>query len=189
MYKSKKSVPSAETELISMLFTPGMSPDEVFPWDCTDVEAESYYATQESQFSLEDWSDDELTKSSNSFFSKLNACWPDNSADLMASLTQKFAARIPQQWLEKVAAEAKKAVTEQFTAANQLVNCVQNLLPNLDEGDLLVIARPYIYAMRCGDTTLDSLAGTTDWEQMSATEQAKLTMLVSKYALEQLTQD
>jgi hypothetical protein len=189
MYQSKKSVPSAETELISMLFTPGMSPDEVFPWDAADVEAESYYLAQESQFSLDDWSDDELTKSSNSFFSKLNACWPDNSVDLLANLTQKFAARIPQQWLEKVADEAKKAMNEQATAANQLMTCVQNLLPNWAEDDLLVIARPYSYAMRCGDTTLDSLTGTTDWEDMSATEQAKLTMLVSKYALEQLTQD
>jgi hypothetical protein len=192
MYQSKKSVPSPETELISMLFTPGMSPTENFPWNPAEVEAESFYQVQESQFSLEDWSAEELTESSNSFFTKLNACWPDNSVELLANLSRHFSARIPQQWLEKIAAEAKKAMAEQATMADQLVSCVQNVLPELAQDVLSILARPHTYAMRSEGsstslTNLDSLTNSTDWEKMSAIEQAKLTVFVSKYALEQLT--
>ncbi len=174
-----------ETDLIRLLFAPGIAPDHC-PWNPTDSETESYYQAQEQAFSLDDWSAEELQQSSHSFFAKLDACWP--SVDVLSLLSQKFAARIPQQWLEKVALEAAKAATANLNAVDQLVNCVQGLLPNWESEDLLVLARPYSYAMRSdqGSINLDNLVRPIAWEELSPTEQAKLTMLASKYALEQI---
>jgi hypothetical protein len=65
------------------------------------------------------------------------------------------------------------------------------LLPAWEAEDLLVFARPYSYAMRSDSSAfnVDNLARSIEWDQLSATEQVKLTMMVSKYALEQLNQD
>jgi hypothetical protein len=53
---------------------------------------------------------------------------------------------------------------------------------------LLVLARPYAYAMRSEPDTenIDNLARSIDWQELSEMEQAKLTMLVTKYALDRL---
>jgi hypothetical protein len=183
-------VRTPETDLIRLLFAPGVAPEHC-PWNPSDVDAESYYHAQEQAFSLDDWSAEELQQSSHSFFARLDNCWPDEVPDVLALLSQKFAARIPQQWLEKVAAEATKAATEKLAAVDQLVTCVHNLLPAWQAEDLLVFARPYSYAMRSDPSAfnVDNLARSIEWEQLSATEQVKLTMMVSKYALEQLNQE
>jgi hypothetical protein len=189
MKKVNKSIPvQPETDLIRLLFAPGIVPEHC-PWNPSDSESEDYYQAKEQAFNLDDWSAEELQQSSHSFFAKLDACWPDQAPDVLSLLSQKFAARIPQQWLEKVAIEATKAAAEKLAAVDQLVNCVQNLLPTWESEDLLVLARPYSYAMRSdpGVMNLDNLARSIDWEELSATEQVKLTMLASKYALEQLT--
>ena len=187
MKEVNQSIPQPETDLIRLLFAPGIVPDHC-PWNPSDADAESYYQSKEQAFNLDDWSAEELQQSSHSFFAKLDSCWPDEAQDVLSLLSQKFAARIPQQWLEKVAAEATKAAAAQLTAVDQLVSCVQNLLPTWESEDLLVLARPYSYAMRSdpGTINLDNLARAIDWEQLSTTEQAKLTMLASKFALEQL---
>jgi hypothetical protein len=174
-----------ETELVYRLFS---SEEEIqlYPWNPAELEAEAYYIAQEKEFNMDDWSVAELQQSSDSFFTKLGACWPNQ--DLLQALRQKFAARIPQEWLEKVAAEATKVADQ---AGNQLVSCVRELLPAWEEDDLLVLARPYSYAMRCdpAPADLDNLARSIDWSELSAMEQAKLTVLASKYALEQLDKD
>jgi hypothetical protein len=184
---SKQHLP--ETELIYRLFSSEVVNEEIqlYPWNPAELEAEAYYIAQEKEFNMDDWSVAELQQSSDSFFTKLGACWPNQ--DLLQTLCQKFAARIPQEWLEKVAAEATKvAATAADRAGNQLVSCVRELLPAWEEDDLLVLARPYSYAMRCdpAPADLDNLARSIEWSELSATEQAKLTMLASKYALEQL---
>jgi hypothetical protein len=183
---------SPETELLYQLFSAEVINEEIqlYPWNPAELEAEAYYMAQEKEFNMDDWSVAELQQSSDSFFTNLEACWPNQ--DLLQMLCQKFAARIPQEWLEKVAAEAKKvAATTADRAGNQLVNCVRELLPAWEEEDLLVLARPYSFAMRCdpAPADLDNLARSIDWSELSATEQAKLTMIASKYALEQLDRD
>jgi hypothetical protein len=180
------------TELIYRLFSSEAIDEEIqlYPWNPAEPEAEAYYAAQEEDFNMDDWSAAELQESSASFFTKLEACWP--SQDVLQLLRQKFATRIPQEWLEKVAAEATKVASAAADrAGNQLVTCVRELLPAWEEDDLLVLARPYSYAMRCdpAPADLDSLARPIDWSELSATEQAKLTMLASKYALEQLDKE
>ncbi len=179
-----------ENDLIQLLFAPGIAPGHC-PWNPSDADAESYYQAKEQAFSLDEWSAEELQQSSHSFFAKLNTCWPDETLDVLALLSEKFSARIPQQWLEKVAAAAFIAAAEKSVAVDQLVTCVQNLLPAWEAEDLLVFARPYSYAMRSdpGAFNIENLVRSIEWEELSATEQVKLTMMVSKYALEQLNQD
>jgi hypothetical protein len=186
MSKSKSSFQSQslETDLIGSLFDPDLS----YPWNPAEPESEQYYLIQEQQFDLNDLSEAEIDKSAASFFAQLGSCWPDAPLDLVSQLCQKFAVRIPQNWLERVAAAATQVASQQISTANQLVGCVQELLPNWTEEDLLVLARPYSYAMRsdANPENLDNLARSIDWDKLSEMEQAKLTMLVTKYALDQL---
>jgi hypothetical protein len=62
-----------------------------------------------------------------------------------------------------------------------LVQSVQDLLPNWGTDDLLVIARPYAYAMR-GYPDLDKLED-LDWVELSQIERAKLTILIAQFAI------
>jgi hypothetical protein len=184
----------SETELLYRLFSSeDFAADEsAYPWNPADPEAETYFAAQDETFNLDDWSAAELQASTQSFFSRLDACWP--STDLVQLLSDKFAARIPQAWLARVAAEATKVIENQThqasQTANQLIACVQELLPAWEEDDLMVLARPYAYAMRSDASAedLNSLARAIDWTELSPMEQAKLTMVATKYALEHLEQ-
>jgi hypothetical protein len=186
---------SPETELIHRLFSSDTIDEasSLYPWNPAELETEAYFCAQEQQFNMDDWSEAELHQSATNFFNNLQACWP--TQDVFQLLCDKFAARIPQEWLTKVAAEASKVAAQQVTAAsktkNQLVSCVRELLPAWEEDDLLVLARPYAYAMRCDPAAEDinNLARPIDWSELSATEQAKLTMLATKYALEQLDKE
>ncbi len=174
---------SPEAELTYNLLTP----DQLYPWNPADPEAEAYYQRQEEQFNLDDWSEIDVQKSATAFFTQLHSYWPDASIDLVGQLRQHFTARIPQEWLEKIAA-AVQVASQKAMAANQLVSCVQELLPSWEEADLLVLARPYSYAMRCdlAAENVNNLVRSVDWQELSEMEQAKLMMLATKYALDQL---
>jgi hypothetical protein len=189
--RSQKYLP--ETELIYRLFSSEEigEDEQVYPWNPAEPEAEEYYQAREAAFDMDSWSAAELEQSSNSFFAKLETCWPQQPQDLVAALCQKFASRIPQHWLERVAAEATTAASQKIAAANQLMACVRELIPALEEDVLFLVARPYANAMRCDPAAEDinNLARPIDWTELSQMEQAKLTMLVSKYALEQLNKD
>ncbi len=180
-------------------FSPQLSPaaelahhllasDDLYPWNPADPEAENYYLLQEEQFCLDDWSEIDLQSSATSFFTQLGSCWPDSSIDLVAYLQQHFTARIPQHWLEKIADTVQTASQRATANASQLVSCVQEVLPSWQEADLLVLARPYNYAMRCelDPENANNLVRAVDWSELSEMEQAKLTMLATKYALDQL---
>ncbi len=182
MSKSFSPSLSPAAELTHHLLTPGQS----YPWNPADPEAENYYLVQEEYFNLDDWSSADIQKSANSFFNQLHCCWPDGSVNLLNQLCQKFVTRIPQIWLEKVAMTVVQMANDEISIANQLVSCVKELLPNWEEADLLVLARPYSYAMRSDLENINNLARSIEWPNLSEMEQAKLTMLVTKYALDQL---
>jgi hypothetical protein len=184
MSKSFPQSLSPAAELTHNLLALGQS----YPWNPADPEAENYYLAQEAHFHLDDWSPADIRQSAASFFAQLHRCWPDESINLVSQLSQQFATRIPQIWLEKVAAVVVQIASDEILIANQLVSCVKELLPSWEAEDLLVLARPYSYAMR-GDLNADNinnLARPIEWSELSEMEQAKLTMLVTKYALDQL---
>lgn len=166
-----------------------LTADQLYPWNPADTEVEEYYQLQAEQFNLDDWSEIDIQQSATAFFAQLHQCWPDTSIDLITQLRQHFNVRIPQEWLEKIAA-AVQVASQPSLVANQLVSCVQELLPNWEEADLLVLARPYSYAMRCdlAVENANSLVSSVEWPDLSEMEQAKLTMLATKYALDQLAE-
>ena len=74
--------------------------------------------------------------------------------------------------------------------ADRLVECVQSLLPDWAEDDLLVLARPFAYAMRGSQAAdVESVLGEIrheDWTALSKIEQARVSIAIAHYALEQL---
>ncbi len=89
-------------------------------------------------------------------FFQIDSCWADvdrveasDSKDLTATLSQQFAHRVPQQWLSAIASKVSDLATSSLEPADKLVASVQDLLTNWAIDDLLVMARPYAYAMRC----------------------------------------
>jgi hypothetical protein len=190
-----------QLELLEALLA---SNDSTYPWNPTDPESEAYFVEQEQQFPLEDWSESEITARSDSFFSQIEQTWNEilpeveyisvsnvtDSQYLQANLQQRFAAYIPQGWLQAIADRASQVLTNQKSMTDKLVQCVQELLPNWAEDDLLILARPFASSMRSADTTtVESVLGNascSQWAALSEIEQARASLAIARYALAQL---
>ncbi len=190
-----------ELELLEALLAPD---DPTYPWNPADREAEAYFVEQEEQFFQGDWSESEITARSDAFFSQIELLWSETVAQseeisvtdvtnidhLQADLQQQFAAYIPQGWLGAIAHKAYHVLTVQKSMSDKLVQCVQELLPNWAEDDLLVLARPFAYSMRNADTTaVESVLGNAasgEWAALSEIEQARTSLAIARYALAQL---
>jgi hypothetical protein len=162
-----------------------------YPWNPADPESAAYYLDTDSSFSLDDWSDTEIAQRSKSFFASIQSCWqdspsPESELSPLATLTAKFGARVPQQWLSKIATNVSAIATSNLEPVEQLVQSVQELLSNWATDDLLVMARPYAYAMRCnpGVDNPDNIVRPVEWAELSELERAKLTILIAQYALD-----
>lgn len=187
-----------QLELLEALLA---SDDSTYPWNPTDPESEAYFVAQEQQFSLEDWSESEITARSDSFFGQIEQTWSEilpevvdifvsnvtDSHYLQANLQQRFAAYIPQGWLSAIAEQASQVLTNQKSMTDKLVQCVQELLPNWAEDDLLILARPFASSMRSADTTaVESVLGNascSQWAALSEIEQARASLAIARYAL------
>ncbi len=150
------------------------------------------------------WSEEELTKRSEDFYSQLDALWTETAiasdsqnpisqmmmANLREALQTAFASLVPQSWLNTIAQNATEIFISQQSIGEQLVQCVQNVLPTWGAEDLLVLARPYAYAMRSGEAhnpqAVMSKFGNRDWTTLSEVEQAKVSLAISYYAFTQL---
>lgn len=78
--------------------------------------------------------------------------------------------------------------TSKLEPVEQLVQSVQDLLSNWATDDLLVMARPYAYAMRCnpGVDNPDNIVRPLEWIELSEMERAKLTILIAQHAIDSL---
>ena len=178
----------AEAHLMDCLLA---SPTTNYPWNPTDPATADYYTESDSSFSLDDWSDAEIGQRSQSFFASIKSCWenapsPELEMSPLAVLTAKFGARVPQQWLAQIAANVSSLAASNLEPVEQLVQSVQDLLSNWAKEDLLVMARPYAYAMRCdpGVDNPDNVVRPLDWSELSEVERAKLTILIAQYAID-----
>jgi hypothetical protein len=178
----------AEAELMDCLLA---AATVNYPWNPADPETADYYDQSDRQFSLDDWSDAEISQRSQSFFASIQSCWnnaPSAETQIgpLAALTAKFGTRVPQQWLSQIAANVSSMATSNFEPVEQLVQSVRELLSTWDTDDLLVMARPYAYAMRCnpGVDNPDNIVRPLDWAELSEVEQAKLTILIAQYAID-----
>jgi aryl carrier-like protein len=179
-----ESVETAEIEVVEM-----PQGKISYPWNPADPNADAFFTELEQGFSLDDWQEDEMVARSQSFFSHLDQLWTTTS--LRSSLAQKFTA-MPQTLLNAIAHQAQQVVAASNSLADQLVQCVQEVLPTWADEDLQVLARPLAYAMRDDanaiDATLDSIRPVA-WHELSETEQAKMSLAVARWAIDQLSQD
>jgi hypothetical protein len=194
---------SLELELLETLLTPE---DETYPWNPTELESEAYFLEAESHFVLQDVMEEELDSFSHSFYSQMDALWSNFSttdnyndttsdslvAEIHTTLQSKFAARVPQDWLQKIAQAATKIFDSQVSMGDQLVQCVQSVLPTWQEEDLFVLVRPVAYAMRSNNHSQDEATkaleniGDREWNNLSEIEQARLSIAIAHYALNQI---
>ena len=162
-----------------------------YPWNPTDPATADYYTESDRSFSLDDWSEAEIGQRSQSFFASIQSCWvdapsPDLEMSPLAALTAKFGARVPQPWLAQIAANVSSLAASNLKPVEHLVQSVQDLLSNWPTDDLLVMARPYAYAMRCdpGVDNPDNIVRPLEWTELSKVERAKLTILIAQYAID-----
>jgi len=112
---------------------------------------------------------------------------------LTATLRAQFGDRIPQAVLETLSQRAY-ALTEQAQnlsarTLDRLIYCVDGLLPGWSSDDWQVMARPYAFSMRNGAAPATPCISETKWEELSATDRAKLSLEIALAALAELDQD
>lgn len=182
----------AQEELLEVLL---QSDEDCYPWYPAEPEAQAYFAQLEAQFSLDHCQqEEEIAADSHALFNRLHQCFSSlvSSATetLNLSLSQRFSAIVPQTWLEAIAHQAKQVFQTNLSSAEQLVLCVKPLLPNWTEDDLLLLARPWAYAMRgTSDITVPGKTGLgqpSDWTELSPVEQVRLSLAVAHSALAHL---
>ncbi|NEP59313.1 MAG: hypothetical protein F6K31_20240 [Symploca sp. SIO2G7] len=164
--------------------------DQHYPWNPYELEAQAYFEELEQGFSLEPWQDEEeIAVVSQEFFEQLHQCWASPltlaTDPLQAFLSEQFATNVPQVLLEAIANKAQEVFSAKISLVEQLVLCVQPLLPNWTKDDLLVLARPLAYAMRGRAEPVK----TAEWTELSQLEQVRLSLTVASSALAQLKTD
>lgn len=158
-----------------------------YPWNPADPNCEDFFNELEQNFSLDGLSEAEMSDRADAFFSNLDSLF--SATTLQTTLAHKFA-MVPQTLLNAIARQAQQVAQSSANLADQLILCVQEALPMWAEDDLQVLARPLAYAMRGDesnvvDATVNSIRS-TEWEQMSETEQARMTLAIARYALNEL---
>jgi hypothetical protein len=179
----------SEAELIDGLLA---APTTEYPWNPADPDTADYYGRTDSHFSLDEWSEAEIAQRSQALSAQMQSVWETTTTAAMtsplAALTAKFGTRVPQQWLAQIAANVSSTATSQLEPVDRLMGAVRDLLANWATDDLLVMARPYAYAMRCdpGVDNPENIVRPLDWAELSELERAKLTILMARYAIDAL---
>jgi hypothetical protein len=159
-----------------------------YPWNPTDPAAEDFLATETVSL-FEDWQPAELAGRADAFFAQLEPLW--STASLQTKLAQRFVG-VPQTFLAAIARYAQQVATESKTLADQLVQCVQQVVPSVATDDLYVMARPLAFSMRNGSgqvvESIRQSCAQEDWQQLSSLSQARLGLAIARYALDELNQ-
>ncbi|MEH2266258.1 hypothetical protein [Nostoc sp.] len=198
------SLPSqVDLDLLEALLEPD---DATYPWNPADEESEAYFQELEQQFGMQDLLEEELTTRSQDFYSNLDTLWSNVSLasshphhhqqalvlNLQETLRTTFAACVPQTLLNTIAQKAAEIFAAQQSMGEQLVECVQTVLPTWGTEDLLVLARPFAYAMRSSESknaaSAISSLNNSEWTALSEVEKAKVSLAIAFYAFTQLNQ-
>lgn len=178
----RDSQTQAQMELLATI----VQTDVAYPWNPAQLESESYLTALEEEFALSDsFSDSDIAQKSQVLFAQLEQVWLTTA--LQKSLREKFA-RVPQDFLTRIAQSVQNATVKYQSLADQMVDCVLDILPQWAEEDLQVLARPLAYAMREVDSEGAQLvmAARKPWAQLSEIEQARVSLAVARYAISQL---
>jgi hypothetical protein len=192
---------AVELELLEALLEPD---DAVYPWNPSDDDSEAYFSEVEKQFATEDCLDEDLSAKSSDFYDKLDHLWSEVTNDstapsqthhslvdsLQINLNSVFAHTVPQTLLQAIAQKAVVSFTAEKSLAEQIVQCVQSVLPSWDVDDLFVLARPFAYTMRSRESP-EAISHINRWQNeewltLSEIEKAKVSVAIAYYALQQL---
>ena len=177
----RDSQTQAQMELLATI----VQTDVAYPWNPAQRESESYLTALEEEFAISDsLSDSDIAQKSQVLFAQLEQVWLTTA--LQKSLREKFA-RVPQGFLARIAQSVQNATVKYQSLADQMVECVLDILPQWAEEDLQVLARPLAYAMREVDSEGAELVMATrrPWAQLSEIEQARVSLAVARYAISQ----
>jgi hypothetical protein len=178
----RDSQTQAEMELLATI----VQTDVAYPWNPAQIESESYLAALEQEFALSDsFSDSDIAEKSQALFAQLEQVWM--ATTLQKSLCEKFG-RVPQDFLASIAQSVHNATVKCQSLADQMVECVLDILPQWAEEDLHVLARPLAYAMREADPEGVEVVMATrkPWTELSEIEQARVSLAVARYAISQI---
>jgi len=187
-----------ELEFLEALLEPD---DATYPWNPADEESETYFLQLEQQFLMQDVLEEELTPRSHAFYNQLDELWSNYKQDncstrqsvvttLQQSLQNSFGLSIPSNWLNAIVHKAAEIFNPKQSMSDQLIECVQSVLPTWGSEDLLVLARPFAYAMRSSEPqNLETVLNNVDnreWIALSEIEQAKASLAIAYYTLSEL---
>ncbi|XZN90897.1 MAG: hypothetical protein ACM65M_25360 [Microcoleus sp.] len=178
----RDSETQVEMELLATIF----QTDVAYPWNPAQVESESYLMALEQEFAISDsFSDTDIAQKSQLLFSQLEQVWLTTT--LQKSLRDKFVS-FPQDLLASIAQSVQNATVKYQYLADQMVECVLDILPQWDEEDLQVLSRPLAYAMRDveGEGGELGMVFSKPWAELSEIERAKYSLTVARYAISQL---
>jgi hypothetical protein len=197
-----KNSDQVKLDLLRVILEPE---DNTYPWNPADEQSEDYFFRIEQQFKIEDsFGEDELESQSQAFYTHLDNLWsgmpvPSHYNDttkentiikLQETLQSSFSNRVPTEWLKAIASRAAAIFGSTQTIGEQLALCVQTVMPAWGTEDLLVLARPFAYAMRSSEspngTSFVDNFGAQDWTALSEIEQARISLAIAYYALNQL---
>lgn len=197
----------AELELLQILLQdesmsyPGQADESfTYPWNPAAPEAEAYFDALEQEVMQAGWSADELAHQGKVLSNYFDQVWTEfavtvstPASTLCAKLMQQFASQVPQNLLDSIAQRAQQVIVTNLSLADQMVQCVQDCLPNWAEDDLQVLARPFAFAMRGADTEMLEAAlrsvRCAAWTELSGIEQARLSLAIARYAIAQLPEN
>lgn len=178
----------AEQDLLHSVLSPAPS----YPWDAYS-QTTAEYLNQFEQDAADLWDDDAIASQWSQVSTLAASLWAGAADRLLATLTQKFGARMPQPLLAQLSSQAQSAANSGQALMDQLIISAQAALTGWDAGDLQVMARPLSLAMRSGDAdAVDAVVQSirpADWEELTEIEQARLSLAIARYALAELDTD
>jgi len=186
----------AELELLQIILQGSTS---CYPCNPAEPEAEAYFAALEQEMFQAGWTEEDFAAPAQLLATQLDQLWTTPSAAETASrilnteFLQRFTAQVPHPVLSDIVQRAQQVVAANLSLADQLVRAVQDCLPNWDEEDLQVLARPFAYAMRGSETeALEVVLRSVrcaEWKDLSSIEQARLSLAIARYAIDQVSID
>ncbi|NJR64328.1 MAG: hypothetical protein HC772_01725 [Leptolyngbyaceae cyanobacterium CRU_2_3] len=143
------------------------------------------------------WTDEDFVAPVQALANQFNQLWHKvapaqevASRILNTEFFQRFSTQVPQHLLNTIVQRAQQVISSNLSLADQLVHTVQDCLPTWGEEDLQVLARPFAYAMRGSETEVLEVAlrsvRCAEWQELSSIEQARLSLAIARYAIDQL---
>lgn len=174
-----------------------------YPWSPSDIATSTYFEELEQEVTTLGWTEEDYAPYVQTLSTQLDQAWASLQTASTSSpslavfgtdLFQRLVSQVPQNLLDDIVQRVKRTVSRNLSMADQLVASVEGLLPGWETEDLLVMARPFAYAMR-GPVETDVLEGTlqamrcAEWNELSDIEQARLSLAIARYTISQLPAD